>query len=231
MVPHRRIDDAGGHAVDVDAVFDQPEPRRLGEADHGRLRGAVDAHQRLAAPPGLARDVDDPPAPALRHHLPGHGLQREQQALHVDGKDGVVAFLGDLEDGGEIEGRGVVDEDIDAADQPDGFADEMVDRGHVGDLERDRDGAVAELVGQRAGLRSQPVGDDDPRAFGGIAPADGGADAAGAAGHDRHLVPELHAVLPGCRLAIPSRVRKMAASPAARFGELSCSCRNFALSA
>ena len=62
MVPMLAVDDARGDGVDVDAVLDQVEPGRLGQRNDGGLGGAVDGDQRLAAPSGLAGDVDDPAA-------------------------------------------------------------------------------------------------------------------------------------------------------------------------
>jgi hypothetical protein len=44
------IDNAGGDGIDIDAVLDEIEPRRLSETDDGRLAGAIDGDQGLAAP-------------------------------------------------------------------------------------------------------------------------------------------------------------------------------------
>ena len=53
------VDHARRNGVDIDAVLDQVEPGRLGEADDRSLGGAIDGDQRLAAPAGLAGHVDD----------------------------------------------------------------------------------------------------------------------------------------------------------------------------
>jgi hypothetical protein len=62
VIPVLAVDDARGNRVDVDAVLDQVEPRRLGQRDDGGLGGAIDADQCFAAPSGLACHVDDPAA-------------------------------------------------------------------------------------------------------------------------------------------------------------------------
>ena len=109
------VDDAGRDRVDVDAVLDQVEPGRLGQRDDRGLGGAVDGDQRLAAPAGLARHVDDLAALAARDHRARRRLQREQRAGDVDREEPVVARPRDLDDRREVEQRGVVDQDVDAA--------------------------------------------------------------------------------------------------------------------
>ena len=64
-VPMLAIDHAGRDGVDVDAVLDQVQPRRLGQADDGGLGGAVDARPapRPGARPGDAMLMILPPCP------------------------------------------------------------------------------------------------------------------------------------------------------------------------
>src|SRR6202041_1064630 len=85
--PHRRVDDAGRYAIDVDAVLDEVEAGRLGEADDGGRGGAVDRHQRFTAAAGLRGHVDDFSAAAPRDHVPGDRLEAEEQAFDVDGEN------------------------------------------------------------------------------------------------------------------------------------------------
>ena len=192
LIPHRGVDDAGGDAVDVDAVLDEVEAGRLGEADHRRLAGAVDADQRLAAPARLARKVDDLAAPALPDHLPRHRLQGKEQALDVDREHPVVALLGDVENRGEVEHGGVVDENVDAAGPIYHHLNQSADRVAAGDVELHRKTAVAEFIGESRTVLHGAIGHDDAGSFGGIAPADRRADAARCASDDRDLTFELH---------------------------------------
>src|SRR3954451_440754 len=78
LVPHGGIDHAGCDGVDEDAVLDQVEAERLGQADHRRLGCAVDRHQRLAPAARLGGHVNDLTATALLDHLPGDRLQGEE---------------------------------------------------------------------------------------------------------------------------------------------------------
>ena len=90
-------------------------PGRLGQADDRGLGGAIDRDQRLAAPAGLAGEVDDLAAAPCSTICAGHRLQREEQALHIDGELPVVALLGDLQQRRHVEDGGIVDQDVDAA--------------------------------------------------------------------------------------------------------------------
>ena len=63
------------------------ESGRLGQADHRRLGRAIDRDQRLAAPTGLARHVDDLAAVDRGDHVPRHRLHGEQRPCHIDGED------------------------------------------------------------------------------------------------------------------------------------------------
>ena len=87
-------------------------------------------------------------------------------------KTRVVALLGDLEDRREVEGRGVVDEDVDAAGPRDDGFDETIGGALLRDVERHSEAVVAELGGEGLCFGAQPVGDDDAGAFGRVAAAD-----------------------------------------------------------
>ncbi len=54
------------------------------------------------------------PPLAAPDHACGDRLKREEQALHIDGEDPVIALLGDLLDRRHVEDGGIVDEDVDA---------------------------------------------------------------------------------------------------------------------
>ena len=79
VVPVLVVDHAGRDRVDVDAVLDQVEAGALGEADHRRLRRAVDGDQRLAAASGLGGEIDDLAAVALLDHLLGARLHMNKR--------------------------------------------------------------------------------------------------------------------------------------------------------
>src|SRR3984957_14341530 len=140
--PHRRVDDPRRDAVDVDAVLDEVESRRLSEADDCSFGGAVDRHQRFAAPARLRGHVDDLAALPTRNHALGDHLKSEEKTLDVDGKNLVVARLGDIDDSGHVEDTGVVDEDVDAAPALNDALDRSLDRSRLGDIERDSEGFV-----------------------------------------------------------------------------------------
>ena len=52
---------------------------------------------------------------ALLDHLPGGGLQREEQALGIDLEQPVPALPADLEQRSHVEHAGVVDQDVEPA--------------------------------------------------------------------------------------------------------------------
>src|SRR3546814_15656965 len=69
-VPMLSIHDAGRERIHVDAITDQVEARRLGQADHRRLGRAISRDQRPASPAGLARHVDGLAAPSTLPLVP-----------------------------------------------------------------------------------------------------------------------------------------------------------------
>src|SRR5438477_606412 len=181
LVPHWRVDHPRRYAVYIDAVLDEREARRLGYADDGRFRCAIDGDQRLAAAAGLRCHIDDLAASLGGDHLAGDGLEGEQQSFHVDGKDAVVAFLGDFLDRGHLEYGGIVDENIDRAS----LAQHAVDRGKARDIEPDREGIMADHGGGCPGRLAVNVGDTNARALGSEAAGDRLADPACPAGDNR----------------------------------------------
>jgi hypothetical protein len=128
-------------------VFDEVQPGRLGQADDGGLRGAVDRHQSFTAPAGLRGHVDDLATPPARDHALGRRLEGEEEALDVDGEDPVVAGFGHFDDRAHVEDRCVVDENVDAAPALNDALDRSLDRRSLGDIERDREAVVAVAAG------------------------------------------------------------------------------------
>ena len=88
----RAVNDAGRDRVDIDAVFDQCEARRLGETDHGGLGRTVDRNEWLTASAGLARHVNDLAAAALPDHQFRDRLQREECPGDINRKQCLEAF-------------------------------------------------------------------------------------------------------------------------------------------
>ena len=128
-----------------------------------------DGHERLDAMDDT-QDVDvDPPAPVGQVVFP-----------HVP--------LGDAA------GAGVVAHHVHRAEVIERLLGERLDGGIVGDVGDHAHGLDA-LVGERPGRRVQWVGEDvrehHLHALLAEAPAHGLADAAGSAGHDRHLAPKV----------------------------------------
>src|SRR5204863_4136594 len=94
LVQRRRLDGPGTNAVAADALADEVHRHRLGEADHGRLGGAVD----VAVGRGLAGsdgggDVDDGAA-ALGQHAGQERLDRAVHGLDVEIEGEVPVGIG-----------------------------------------------------------------------------------------------------------------------------------------
>jgi len=83
----------------------------LGESDQGSLAGAVGDVADGTGDPEYRGDVDDGPAAALAHH--GHGgLDAQQWASGVDGERGVPVLDLLLQEGGDMDDPGIVDQHV-----------------------------------------------------------------------------------------------------------------------
>src|SRR5262249_18373012 len=120
--------------------------------------------------------------------------------------DAVPLGDGELVDRDAVRHRvdsGVVDEDVEPAEVADDFGEDGVDLRGVADVEGQRPGAR----GAGGGLSRAwgvDVGVEDAGAVGGEGVGDGLADAAGGAGHQRHLMGEVdfhYRLLRHCSLA------------------------------
>ena len=188
------VDDAGGDGIDVDAVGDQIQPRRLGQADDRRLAGTIDRDQRFAASSGLAGHVDDLAPDTMGDHVARYGLHREERAFDVHIEDARVVLGGDLDYGRGREQRGIVYQDVDGRKAVlFGKTDRIVDAVQVGDIHANRQRVVAAQGQSR--FRRAPlvdVGDDHPRAFGQVGRGEGPPDSAGGAGYQGCLARQTH---------------------------------------
>ncbi len=181
------VDHAGGDRVDIDAVLDEVEPRRLGERDDRGLGGAIDGHEGFAPPAGLACHVDDLAALAAGDHRFCDRLQHEEGACDIDRKQPIIALAGDLDDRRQVEQGGIVDQYVDPAGRLlDGFY-RRIDRGLVGDVEPDGIGRRADLGGGCAGAFQIDVVGGNPGTLAHIGLGKGLADPARSARDDGRL--------------------------------------------
>src|ERR1700730_4802932 len=115
-VERRALDRAGADGVAAYALADVVRRHRLGEADHGGLRGAVDvavgnaAHRR-----GAGGDVDDR-APALLQHARQKGADRAVHRLDVEIERELPVGVRSGEDGSVVNEARAVEEDVDGPD-------------------------------------------------------------------------------------------------------------------
>ena len=122
-----------------------------------------------------------PPRPAAIIER-GRDLGGEQHRPGVDAEDPVPLVGGDVEQRGDAEHAGVVDEDVDAAEPVDRRLGRFGGGGRIGEVADHGD--ARQLVGHRAALLGEAVDDGDRGALGGEAPGDRRPDATGATGDD-----------------------------------------------
>ena len=106
----------GRDGVDADALRPGLAGERAGEADHRALGRDVGDEPRLAPVERHRGDVDDRAA-AAGEHLRAHRLGEQEVAAHVGGEDRVPLRGVGLVPRAERVDRGVVDEDVGAAER------------------------------------------------------------------------------------------------------------------
>jgi len=153
----RAVHDTRCDGVDVDAVFDQVQTRRLRHGNDGGLGRAINQHKAFATPPGLTCHIDDFAAVALRDHLACSSLHREQGARDVDRIKPIIAFAGDVDGFSRIKQRRVVDQDIELSSRVDNGGNRRVNRGLIGNIQFNRIGGIANLGGRLARRRKVDV--------------------------------------------------------------------------
>ena len=166
----------------------QLDREALGEADHGRLAGAVERDPRRGPDARYGRDVDHRPA-SLGQPRAAHRRGPAEGADHIHRHHLGGRIVRDIEQRAVDRVRaGVVHQDVDLAERGhrrgDGVLPVVGIRRVAGDAERDvRAAEFGDGLGQR--LRP-PTGDHHPRTLGHQSPGDGQSDAATGAGDDRH---------------------------------------------
>ena len=146
-------DHARADRVHGDVVLGQLVRRDVGHRDHRALARGIGRVGGLGvALAGDRGDVDDPPAPALRHHLPRDPLRAEEHALGVDPVQPVPGRLADLEEAAVLGERRVVHQNVDAFSSPHGALDQGVDVIEIAQVRRHGEAAPAHLLDRAAGL-------------------------------------------------------------------------------
>ena len=167
---------------------------RLGQADHRVLGGRVGGASRRAVLAGLGGDVDDVTAVARDHPLQRE-LRAEDHAVEVDVHHAPCRQVVLVDEAADLHDPGVVDEHVHRAQLLFGPVEERRERGAVGDVERQRHGARAELGGGLLGGGEVHVADRDLHSLAqerlrrGLAdPARGAGDRRGLPGEDTGLL-------------------------------------------
>ena len=137
--------------------------------------------------------------PPLRGHLLADMLAHEELAFQRHRQHAVPFVFGDVEDVLVVGDRDIVDEDIDAAVAGDDVLDQRCDVAALRNVGHEQRGVAArglDRVGDALAARLVEIDDGDLGALGGEQFCDLLADIAPGAGHDRHLILELHHCLP-----------------------------------
>ena len=141
-IDHRRVHRAGADAVDADVVLAVIDRHRLGEADHGGLRGRVGGEP--ARPQRRdRRDVDDRAALGGLDHGRDGVLGEQEHRLDVDLHHPAI-FLGLLvDDAAAAADADIVVEEVEPAPAVDRRIDQPLALGLLGDVAGMRRGRAA----------------------------------------------------------------------------------------
>ena len=157
------VDRARAHGVDRDPRRTEFDRHRLRDRDHRGLGRRVGADHRPGLLARLARHVADPPRRAGGEHPRRTGLGDEPRTGDVDLEDPAELAVGQRDERAETEpgttAAGDVRDQIDRAERGGGLLDGGLDRGGVGHVGADGNGATAsrldlgdeavEVVGRR----------------------------------------------------------------------------------
>src|SRR6185503_11856924 len=127
-VEEGRVDRAGRHRVDLDAVRAEVAGEAAREAHHARLGDAV-PEVGVRRVGGDGRQIYDSPLPAGNHSA-GNGLNESDWRLEVDAQDAGALRVGVLVDRHRRLHAGVVDQHVDRAER----LDQPRNAGEVGEV-------------------------------------------------------------------------------------------------
>jgi hypothetical protein len=182
--------------VHQDARADQLARKRLGEAQHARLRRGVRGDVRRAFLADDRRDVDDAAVAGGAHPRHGHPATVED-AGQVDAQHAIPCVERVVLHGQHrAVDAGVVDQDVDPLERVARGCEAALDRRVVADVDGNAK-RRPESGGRFVQSRKVAIPHDDPATLGREAGRDASSDAACAAGDDRHLPCQrpAHAVL------------------------------------
>src|SRR6266850_6802773 len=120
-------------------------------------------------------------------HMPGRSLGYVEDAGEIDGKSPVPLFGSDVEEVVADAYAGVVDEDVNCAHEPYGFAEGRLDLLEMRDVRGDRAGHARQISSNLLASFGVAIQHNHVRAFFQKAGRSGGTDAAGAAGDENSL--------------------------------------------
>ena len=158
------VDDHGHHDADLDVRLAQLGADRLAQPDHGVLGGAV---RRAAGEAGLAGrrgDLDEVAAVARQEALERE-LRAVDQTDEVDVDHPLRGRVGLLDERTDRHDPRVVDEDVEGAESRLDLVEEASKARSLGHIERQPDGAGAELLSRLLRQARIDVADRDPRAL------------------------------------------------------------------
>ncbi len=139
----RRLEPAGGEAIDGDAVFAPVVGEAHGELANAAAAGAVGAESGITGDGGHRADVDDAAVVAL-DHAAGDSLRDEKTAAQVGIENQIPIFPGDFERGFANVAACIVDEDVDVAEVLFCVSSHLLDAVVIADIEFERECFAAE---------------------------------------------------------------------------------------
>ena len=201
LVGERGVDAARMDGVDANAARPEFQRNRLAEAADAELRRAVRA-EAVGGRNAVCRAHVDDRAAAGALDRGDDRLGADHRAEQVDLDDPAHFVFAEIVELLEDQDAGIVHKAVDLAEMRFGGGDHAVPFGARGDVQSFENGDVAQFGGQCAAFGFEHIGDDDTRAFLDEAADDALANAACAAGDDRHLVFKTpHPSLPLCAKA------------------------------
>ena len=142
---------AGCNGVDLNTFGCPLVGKGFGELGDASFAGGVSGDADASLEAEKRRDVDDL-AVAARNHVASGELRELERASEVDLEDAVPVFESDFFGSSTVDGAGVVDEDIDAAQRSDGLMEEVFGSVDVREIRLEGVGFAACGVDGRGGV-------------------------------------------------------------------------------